>query len=97
MRLVVLGQLPLVAEYLTRVLVEPLTLAHMQIGGTATDREVLHSAVLAETVGYDRGVFLVLTHLDLLLVKPDVEAKVSLFKIDNVEFVYQHIRKNSTK
>ena len=97
MRLVVLGQLPLVAEYLASVLVKPFPLAHMKVGGTATDREVLDGVVLTETMGYDRGVFLVLTHLDLLLVKPDVETKVFLFKVDNVKVVYQHIGKDGTK
>ena len=97
MRLVVFGQLPLVAEYLTAILVKPLTLANMQVSGTATNREVLNGMILSKAVGYDRGVLLVLTHLDLLLVKPDVETKGSLLKLGNIKVVYQHIRKDGTK
>ena len=97
MRLVVFGQLPLVAEYLTAILVEPFALANMKVSGTATNREVLNGMILSKAVGYDRGVLLVLTHLDLLLVKPDVETKVSLLKLGNVKVVYQHIRKDGSK
>ena len=97
MRLIVLGQLPPVAEYLAGVLVKPLALANMKVGGTATDWKILDGAVFAETMGYDRGVLLVLTHLDLLLVKPYVKTKVGLLKIGNIEVVYQHIGKDGTK
>ena len=37
------------------------------------------------------------THLNLLLVKPDVETKVGLLKLGNVKVVYQHIRKDGSK
>ena len=77
MRLVVFGQLPLVAEYLTGILVQPLALADMEMGSTATNREVLNGMILSKAVGYDRGVLLVLTHLDLLLVKPDVDSMLN--------------------
>jgi hypothetical protein len=97
MRLVVFGQLPLVAEYLTAILVKPLTLANMQVGGTTTNREVLNGMILSKAMGYDRGVLLVLTQLDLLLVKPYIETKVSLLKLGNVKVVYQHIRKDGSK
>ena len=97
MRLVVFGQLPLVAEYLTRVLVKPLALVHMKVGGTTADGKVLDRMVLSEAMGYDPGVLLVLTHLNLLLVKPYVETKVSLLKLGNVKIVYQHIREDGSK
>ena len=97
MRLVVFGQLPLVAEYLTRVLVKPLALAHVKVGGATADGKVLDRMVLSEAMGYDPGVLLVLTHLNLLLVKPYVETKVSLLKIGNVKIVYQHIREDGSK
>ena len=97
MRLVVFGQLPLVAEYLASVLVKPLALAGMEIGGTAPDGKVLNGMVLSKTMGYDRRVLLVLTHLDLLLVKPDVKTSVGFLKHGNIKVVYQHIGKDGTK
>ena len=97
MRLVVFGQLPLVAEYLTRALVQSLALADMEIGSTASDGKVLNGMILSKAMGYYRGVLLVLTHLDLLLVKPYVETKVTLLKPGNVKVVYQHIRKDGSK
>ena len=96
-RLVVFGQLPLVAEYLTAILVKPFALANMQVSGTATDREVLNGMIISKAVGYDRGVLLILMHLDLLLVEPDVETKGGLLKLGNVKVVYQHIRKDGSQ
>ena len=97
MRLVVFRQLPLVAEYLTAILVKPLALADMEIGSTASDGKVLNGMILSKAMGYDRGVLLVLTHLDLLLVKPYVETKGSLLKLGNVKVVYQHIGKDGAQ
>ena len=51
----------------------------------------------AEAVGDDVGVVLVLTHLDLLLVKPDVEADIRLLEINHVEVVYKHIGEDGTQ
>lgn len=97
MRLVVFGQFPLVAEYLTRILVKLLALTHMKVGGTAANGKVLNRIVLSESMGYDSGVLLVLTYLYLLLVKPYVETKVALLKIRNIKVVYQHIRKDDAQ
>ena len=46
---------------------------------------------ITETMRDDGRVLLVLTHLNLLLVKVDVETSVSLLKPDNVKVVYQYI------
>ena len=52
--------------------------------------------VFTETMGNDGGVLLVLTHLDFLLVKIDVEAIIGLLKIHNLEVVDKHIGKDGT-
>jgi len=69
----------------------------MQVSGTTTNRKVLNGMILTKNMGYDRGILLVLTHLDLLLVKPDVETKGRLLKLGNIKVVYQHIRKDGSK
>ena len=97
MGFIVFGQLPLVTEYFSCILVKPLALAHMEVGRTTTNRKVLNGMILSKTMGYDRGVLLVLTKQDLLLVKPDVETKVCLLKLGNIKVVYQHIRKDGSK
>ena len=97
MRLVVFGQLPLVAEYLTRVLVQPLALADMEMGSTASDGKVLNGMVLTKTMRDDGRVLLVLTHLDLLLVEPYVKTSIGLLKLGNIKIVYQHIGKDGTQ
>ena len=40
---------------------------------------------------------LVLIHLDLLLVKPDVETYIRLLEINYVEVVYKHIGEDGTQ
>ena len=69
----------------------------MEERGTAADGKVLDAMVGAEAVGDDVGVVLVLTHLDLLLVKPDVEADIRLLEINHVEVVYKHIGEYGTQ
>ena len=97
MSLVEFGKVPFVAEYLARVLVQPLALAHMEVGGAAAKKEVLDDAILAETVGDDRMVVAVLTKLNLLFVKPYVETEVAFLKFYNIKVVYQHIREDGSK
>ena len=53
--------------------------------------------VFTESMRYNRGVLLVLTHLNLLLVKPYVETEVSLLKSGNIKVVYQHIGKDGSQ
>jgi hypothetical protein len=43
------------------------------------------------------GVLLVLTHLNLFLVKTYVETKVSLLKLGNIKVIYQHIREDGSQ
>ena len=69
----------------------------MEERGTAADGKVLDAMVGTETVGDDVGVVLVLTHLDLLLVKPDVETNIRLLEINHVEVVYKHIGEYGTQ
>lgn len=64
---------------------------------TPTDGEVLDGMVGAETVGDDVGVLLVLAHLKLLLVKPDVETNIRLLKVNHVEVVYKNIGEYGTQ
>ena len=60
----------------------------MQIGGTTTDREILHRMVLPESICYYGFVFLVLSELDFFLVKPDVETGIRLLKTIYIKIVY---------
>ena len=57
----------------------------MKVSGTPTDGEILDDMVFTETMRDDRGIFLVLTNLNLLFVKVDVETSVCLLKLGNVK------------
>lgn len=59
--------------------------------------EVPNAPILAETVGYDGGVPLVLPHLNFLLVHPDVEKVVRLLKLDDIEVVHQHTQLDGSR
>ena len=69
----------------------------MEERGAPTDGEVLDAMVGTEAVGDDAGVALVLTHLDLLLIKPDVETNIRLLEINHVKVVYKHIGEYGTQ
>ena len=66
----------------------------MKIRSTATDGKILDDVIGTKAVGYHIAVLLVLTHLNLLLVKINVKAAIGLIKTYNIEVVYKHIRKN---
>ena len=66
----------------------------MKIRSTATDGKILDDVIVTKAVGYHIAVLLVLTHLNLLLVKINVKAAIGLIKTYNIEVVYKHIRKN---
>ena len=68
----------------------------MKIRSTATDGEIMDDVIVTKAVGYHIAVLLVLTHLNLLLVKINVKAAIGLVKTYNIEVVYKHIRKNGT-
>lgn len=68
----------------------------MKIRSTATDGKILDDVIVTKAVGYHIAVLLVLTHLNLLLVKINVKAAIGLIKTYNIEVVYKHIRKNGT-
>ena len=69
----------------------------MEERGAPTDGEVLDAMVGTETVGDDVGVTLVLTHLDLLLIKPDVETDIRLLEINHVKVVNKNIGEDGTQ
>jgi hypothetical protein len=50
-----------------------------------------------EAVGDDVGVALVLAHLDLLLIKLDVETDIRLLEINHVKVVYKNIGEDGTQ
>ena len=68
----------------------------MKIRSTATDGKILDDVIVTKAVGYHIAVLLVLTHLNLLLVKINVKAAIGLIKTYNIEVVYKHIRKNGS-
>lgn len=88
MRLVVLRQIPLITEYLTRFLVKSFALAHMEVCCTSSNRKVLNGMVLSKTMRYDGRVLLILTHLDFFLIEPYIKTSIGLLELGNVEVVY---------
>ena len=52
----------------------------MKIRSTATDGKILDDVIVTKAVGYHIAVLLVLTHLNLLLVKINVKAAIGLIK-----------------
>ena len=68
-------------------MVEPFTLTHMKICGTSPYRKVLYRMVIPKTICYYRLVFLVLSELNFLLVKPNVKTSVGLLKMIDIKIV----------